>query len=308
MYTIKQAAAQSGVSVQLLRAWERRYGVVMPSRTKAGYRLYDDGAISKLRAMRLLVDNGWSPSSAAAHVRELDDAAVVQILGMEHDRAANGTPTAAAATDGLADAFVDSASRLDEASFEAILDRMFAQGTFERVSSELVMPALVALGEGWASGRVDVAGEHAAANAVQRRLALAFLASGQPRDDKGAILVGLPPGARHDLGALAFATAARRAGLNVRYLGADLPVADWLEAVKLTEARAIVIGALIGRDVKPAAQVARAVRDLHDDVLIAFGGRRAGSIATDGLDPVVVLPDDLGAAATALDEALSRPD
>ena len=58
MYTIKQAAIRSGVSVPLLRAWERRYGIVLPARTATGYRLYDDAALARLRTMRRLVDEG----------------------------------------------------------------------------------------------------------------------------------------------------------------------------------------------------------------------------------------------------------
>jgi DNA-binding transcriptional MerR regulator len=68
MYTIKQAAARSGVSVPLLRAWERRYGIVEPARTAAGYRLYDDDALGRIRTMRRLVDAGWTPSTAAGAI------------------------------------------------------------------------------------------------------------------------------------------------------------------------------------------------------------------------------------------------
>jgi len=301
MYTIKQAAARSGVTVQLLRAWERRYGVVEPTRTASGYRLYDDAAIARLRAMRYMVDHGWSPSVAATHLRELDDAAVGQILGdqaaADNGRAAGATDAASA--DGLTRRFVDSAAALDEQSFEHILDEMFARGSFEQVASELLMPALVALGEGWAQGKVDVAAEHAAAGAIQRRLGMAFVAAGLPRDEE-VVLVGLPPGAQHDLGALAFATAARRAGLGVRYLGADLPINDWLEAVDRTKARAVVIGVIMGRDLQPALKVARAIRELHARVLIAFGGRRAESVPTDDLQPVITLPQDLPSAVEAL--------
>ena len=50
MYTIKQAAARTGLSVPIIRVWERRYGVVQPGRTPAGYRLYDDEAIARLAA------------------------------------------------------------------------------------------------------------------------------------------------------------------------------------------------------------------------------------------------------------------
>jgi MerR family transcriptional regulator, light-induced transcriptional regulator len=301
MYTIKQAAARSGVPVQLLRAWERRYGVVSPARTASRYRLYDDAAIARLRAMRQLIDEGWAPSTAAAHIVALDDAAIETIAGTvpEAVGAPPRTARAAATDESLTDAFVSSAAALDEIGVEQVLDEMFARGSFEQVTTELVMPALVALGDGWAEGKVDVAAEHAAAGAVQRRLGMAFMAAGVPRDED-VVLVGLPPGAWHDLGALAFATAARRAGIAVRYLGADLPVRDWLAAIASTKARGVVVGVVIGRDVKPAQEVARSIREAHPHVLVAFGGRQAEGMSTDGLEPALVLPQDLPAAVEAL--------
>src|SRR4029079_60120 len=69
MYTIKQAATRTGLSIPTIRAWERRYGVVAPTRTAAGYRLYDDAAIERLAAMRSLVEtDGWRPSQAADRI------------------------------------------------------------------------------------------------------------------------------------------------------------------------------------------------------------------------------------------------
>ena len=61
MYTIKQAAARAGLTVPVLRAWERRYGIVSPARTPSGYRLYDDAAIARVSAMRRLVDDRDGP-------------------------------------------------------------------------------------------------------------------------------------------------------------------------------------------------------------------------------------------------------
>ena len=65
MYTIKEASTRSGVGAPLIRAWERRYGVVRPVRTASGYRLYDDAAVAILIAMRSLVASGWTASEAA---------------------------------------------------------------------------------------------------------------------------------------------------------------------------------------------------------------------------------------------------
>ncbi len=304
MYTIKQASSRSGVPVQLLRAWERRYGIVDPARTDSGYRLYDDPAIARLRAMRRLIDDGWAPSTAAARIRDLDDAAVDGLNGGAGEPARVAAARSTVAAEDLAEAFVAAAGDLDEPELERILDDMFARGSFEQVATGLVMPALDKLGEAWQAGRIDVAAEHAAAGAVQRRLGMAFMAAGRPGRERKLVLVGLPPGARHDLGALSFATAARRAGIAVRYLGADLPVQDWLDAVQRTAAAAVVIGAVIASDVDPAERVGGAIRAADQRVVIAFGGRAASTVHLDGSAPAIALPDDILAAVEALRLAL----
>ena len=74
MYTIREAANRAGVTADVLRAWERRYHIVEPRRTPGGYRQYDDAAIRRLRAMRRLVDDGWTPSAAAESLRDVVDA------------------------------------------------------------------------------------------------------------------------------------------------------------------------------------------------------------------------------------------
>jgi DNA-binding transcriptional MerR regulator len=300
MYTIKEAASRSGVPVQLLRAWERRYGVVHPARTDSGYRLYDEPSIDRLRAMRRLIDDGWAPSTAATHLRDLDDDAVRRLAAVSVRASGPGTTRTVSGATELAEEFVGAASRFDERAVEVLLDEMFARGSFEQVVDELVLPSLVALGEGWAMGRVDVAAEHVAAGAVQRRLGAAFMAAGRAADGEGVVLVGLPPGARHDLGALAFATAVRRTGLGVRFLGADLPLQDWLDAAARTSAVAAAIGVILSSDVDPAERVGRALRAAKPGMAIAFGGRSADQVDRSVAAPAVVLPLGMTAAVEAL--------
>lgn len=307
MYTIRQAALRSGVSVPLLRAWERRYGIVEPARTASGYRLYDEQSLDRLRAMRRLVEDGWTPSTAAAHLREGGDEVVRAIV-----QPAGGTgvdPVAeveVAPAPALTEAFVDAASRMDEAHLEGVLDEMFARGSFEQVAQALLMPSLVGLGEAWAAGRATVAAEHSAAGAIARRLGAAFLAAGRPNGEEGVVLVGLPPGSRHELGALAFATALRRAGTPVRYLGADLPVPDWIEAAGQTNAEAAVIGIIIPGDAGPAKRVAAALRVARPEILVAFGGGAAARVrVAPGVD-IVRLPDQLTEAVDVLRSALAE--
>src|SRR5687768_4855752 len=128
MYTIREASGRAGVTSELLRAWERRYGIVTPQRTPAGYRLYDDRAIARIRAMRSLVDDGWTPSAAAASLRGLSD----NELPAPSPRAAD-TPTDDSTADELVERFVRAAARMDSATIGQVLDEIGARGSFEAV-------------------------------------------------------------------------------------------------------------------------------------------------------------------------------
>jgi DNA-binding transcriptional MerR regulator/methylmalonyl-CoA mutase cobalamin-binding subunit len=299
MYTIKEAALRAGVSIPLLRAWERRYGIVEPARTASGYRLYDDLSIERLRAMRHLVDSGWSPSQAARRI---------ETAGIPPASPATTSPTERGETDqastiDLAEAFVAAAAELDEARIEQLLDEVFASGSFERVVDSRLMPTLRALGEGWAAGVVSVGGEHVASHAVLRRLSASFDAAGRADGDR-PVLVGLPPGSHHEIGALAFATAARRTGQNVVYLGANVPVESWIEAVRNTDASAAVIAVPTSADRAAAEDAARAIDGTGSGVLVAVGGDGSGGATLPA--SVLRLPDEIGAAARSLETTLAH--
>jgi DNA-binding transcriptional MerR regulator/methylmalonyl-CoA mutase cobalamin-binding subunit len=300
MYTIKEAAARTGLSVPVLRAWERRYGVVSPTRTPGGYRVYDDEALARLRSMRRLIAAGWSPSAAAAAVVAGQDIASMPEPdgGDNQQKALEGRPDGALANELLA-----ASTDLAGDRIEAALDDMFAAGSYERVVEDHIVPALHAIGDGWADGRLAVAGEHVASNAIQRRLAAVFQASGSGGDGERPVLVGMAPGARHELGALIFATATRRAGLPALYLGADLPVAEWVAAVERTEPQAVVIGAVMRADSAPAAAVAHAIAAGRPGLVIAYGGPAAP--APGPSDASIRLPDDVREAVTALRSAIA---
>jgi DNA-binding transcriptional MerR regulator/methylmalonyl-CoA mutase cobalamin-binding subunit len=301
MYTIKQAATRAGVSVPVLRQWERRYGVVHPARTASGYRTYDEPAIARVRAMRQLVDDGWSPSAAAARIVDLADPEVSALVA--HASAVAGEPERVA-IDGedLVEAFARAAVKLDQAGLELVLDEMFSRGAFEQVAERYLLPALRRLGDAWATGDLDVAGEHAASHAIMRRLAVAFQASASPSRDRGMVLVGLPPGARHELGALIFSIAARRAGLPVMHLGADLPVEDWLDAAVQTDAAAAVVGVVTAVDVAAAEAVVTALQAARPRMHVAVGGEAAAQVRTAG---ALRLPMGVTAAVEAVRVAIA---
>jgi methylmalonyl-CoA mutase cobalamin-binding subunit len=198
----------------------------------------------------------------------------------------------------LASRLVAGARDLDGGALESVMDELLAQGSFERVAMDLLFPTLQRLGDAWAAGEVTVAGEHLASGVVHRRLGQLLEAAGPGSAAAPRLIVGLPPGGRHELGALAFAIAARRGGLRVTYVGADLPVVDWVAAAEVADA--VVVGVVTARDRRSALDVARAVLVARPRVVVAFGGEAAPA------EPDVLrLPGELVPAVKTLADALT---
>ncbi len=292
MYNIKQASIRSGVSVPLIRAWERRYGVVSPKRTASGYRLYDDQAIATLMRVRELTDSGWSASEASRAIL----AGEIGVLPLVQPATAPlGDESTRVRQADLTGRFLAAATAMDIAATGAILDEMFAQGSFESIVDDLLMPALGSLGSAWVDGQLDVAAEHAASAAIHRRLSALYEAAAVVGE--ASVVVGLPPEGRHELGALAFAVALRRLGVGVLYLGADVPVASWVHVIRQQRARVVVLAVVQDSEQLQALEVAAALRNAGHSPIFAVGGRSA---SWDGAREagIVVLPDRINEAAS----------
>jgi MerR family transcriptional regulator, light-induced transcriptional regulator len=149
---------------------------------------------------------------------------------------------------------------------------------------------------------LSVAAEHAASAAVSRRLAAVYQAAGVPA--RPSVLVGLPPGGRHDLGTLAFAAALRRRGVGVLYLGSDVTVEGWIDVSARTRARAAVVGVVVPSDREGAAAVIAALQ-AQGVPIVAVGGAAAGPelAPTNGL---MVLPESVAEAAEAIARTVGR--
>lgn len=252
-----------GVEPSTLRAWEQRYAVVTPQRSPGGYRVYGDGDVAALRSMADLISNGWSAAQAAQKVKGAD---------------MSGVATATATVTELGpEVLAQCAEEFDAALLTRALDEAFGRSSFEHVVSEWLLPGLAALGRGWAEGRVTIAGEHFVTAAVQRRVGAAYEAAGNPVTGP-LVLIGLPPESRHELGVLIFATLLRRLGVRTRYMGGDLPVADWLLAVRTIEPTAVVLAAPMDNDVAGVEETAQAITERRPDFPVFVGGAAQESV------------------------------
>lgn len=275
MYTIKHVADALGVTETTLRAWERRYGIVAPHRSDGGYRLYDETDVGTLRRMTALIVDGISPQQAARLI--LSDTDPGNSTGGAPS--VDGTAMRAAPVDDTAPtdhppavaALLDAATEPDPERISAILDEVLAGASYEAVIDDILLASLAEAGRAWRAGRLSVTGEHLLSAAIHRRLGQLFEAAG--RDPARAeVLIGTPPDSHHDLGALAFAVAARRAGLAIWYLGTGLPAADWSAAVRRHRPRWVVLTVHHTRDLAALGAVVAELRHPeHGDPQVTIG-------------------------------------
>jgi len=301
VHTIGRVARLTGIPVATLRAWERRYGIVTPHRTPKGYRLYDEQAVRNLSVMARLVDSGWAPRDAATRVLEEGRGSA----GRGGGGRGGGLPGAAEGDLGLdVSALARSAAAMDARAAADALDGAVSRAGLDRVVDGWLMPALRVLGEDWAAGRVDVSGEHLVTAVVQRRLGAAMDTAGRA-DGAPTVAVGLPRGSRHELGVLAFAVLLRRTGLDVLYLGADLPAPSWASALDAGEVAATVLGVPTPADVRAARETVRALRVARPQMPVHVGGSAQADVGL-GTRPLGhVLAD--AAATLARELARRRP-
>jgi MerR family transcriptional regulator, light-induced transcriptional regulator len=235
---IGELARRTGVATDLLRAWERRYGLLAPTRTASGYRLYSSADVRRVGRMRELLAAGVSAAEAA---RE----------------ALSEPATADLAPNGASIELREAIQRLDDAASHNAFDRLLADFSLDAVLVGAVLPLLRELGEGWERGEVSVAQEHFASHLIRGRLL--GLARGWDRGSGPRAVLACPPEERHDLGLLIFGLALREHGWRITFLGGDTPVETLADTVERLVPEAVVLSATDPARFDPIAASLRAL-------------------------------------------------
>jgi DNA-binding transcriptional MerR regulator len=213
---IGELSRRLGVSDHVLRAWERRYGLLRPVRSTGGFRLYSEADLDRVRRMQAHLSEGLSAAEAArAAIDEDRPAPVSRDTGdlVHHDGFADAVEALALALD-----------EFDEPTAHAVLDRLLSTLTVETVLRDVVLPYLHDLGERWQQETASVAQEHFATNLIRGRLA--SLGRGWGHGHGPRAVLACVPGELHDLALLAFGIVLNRNGWRIEYFGANTPIDD----------------------------------------------------------------------------------
>ncbi len=275
-HPVRLVANQTGLSSHVLRAWERRYGVVAPHRSEGGQRLYSDQDVERLRQLRQLTARGHSISRIATlSLSELER------LEAETPAAAvipsHGAVESSAAAELVAEA-LRAIRDLDADELQAVLQRAAVTLGGSLFLDEVVAPAVEAVGDGWAGGSLSVAQEHMS-SAVFRRVLEWLVGVYRVEGAVPSLVVATPPGQVHEIGALMVAAYAAAEGWGITYLGPDLPVADLLAAARDTGAGAVALSIVYSLDdEKLLAALGAARAGLPEETPLLVGGAAASHL------------------------------
>ena len=284
IHRIHRVAKLTGLSKDVIRVWERRYGLVKPSRSSNRYREYSDEEVALLRFVKAQMEQGATIGALAA---EGHDSLVARMRIATPVSAEEQKPH-----ERLLDDLMGSLDPIDKAGFERRLNGAVAVIPFEEAVQRILLPLQRRVGKLWHEGRLNIAVEHYVTKITQQKL---FSVMNQlPVNESGPrILIACPEGETHEIGAQAVAYIAATRGCHVYYLGPDLPSSDLVTFCETIKPDLVLLSLT---EIKPEAVVRQRLKELESLATrwsVAAGGQGARAIEDRLRDAKIELLDDL---------------
>jgi DNA-binding transcriptional MerR regulator len=269
---IGELARRVKLTPDVLRAWERRYGILEPERSPGGFRLYSDSDVDRVVAMQRHLAAGLAPAQAA-------ERALAEFAGTPDE--ASGDPIAElrAALEGF-----------DEGAAHRAIDRIMERFSVESLVSNIVFPYLRDVGDRWENGELTVAQEHFASRVLRSRL----IGRARGWDDGSGprVVLACAPGEFHDLPLVCLGLALREHGWRITLLGADTPLDTMIATAGTLHQDMTVVAITIGEQIDVIAPEL-AVLARRTPLVLAGPGATADVAAEIGAtyvngDPVLV--------------------
>ncbi len=296
-HRIHRVAKLTGLSRDVIRVWERRYGLVTPVRSTNRYREYTDEDVTILRFLKEELDRGQTIGALAVEGR----------ISLLRRMQASSIPKQEQLTphNHLLDELVFHLTPLDKTLFERKLNGAIAVIPFDEAIQRILLPLQQRVGELWHEGRVNAAIEHYVTKVTQQKL---FAAMNQlPVNEHGPrIVVACPEGESHEIGAQAAAYLASARGCQVYYLGPNLPGSDLRALCERLKPDLVLLSLTETRSDKAARPLLQELESLSTLYAVAVGGRGTRAIEHLLHESKIELLDDFTALQSRLMILLSR--
>ena len=228
-YSIAAVERDTGLSKDVLRMWERRYGFPQPGRDTNGERSYPAEQVERLRLIKRLMDQGHRPGKLV----QASPDTLTQLLPRipSKPQAVDTEPLLP-----LLDRILES----DTGGFQQMMQQRLAREGLQRFVMDTVAPLTVAVGTAWEEGRVAVFEEHLYTEQTKRLLRQALAGLPQGRNSP-RILLTTPPDEQHELGLLMAEMLLTLEGAICIPLGTQMPMMDIRRAAEVYAADIVAL-------------------------------------------------------------------
>ncbi|MFM9107936.1 MAG: MerR family transcriptional regulator [Chloroflexota bacterium] len=255
VYNTLAVVQRTGVPADTFRAWERRYGLPQPNRTDGNQRRYSDRDIATIAWLRDQTSTGLSISQAVDLFRQRDRDTPDELTRNVSEAPAVGDGRLARFVEGIVESLV--AFNASQAS--RVLEDALALLPVEQVCLEILQPVLYEVGRRWDAQEIGISAEHFATSWVIRRLGALYNQAEQV-PGRGLILAACPEGELHEAGLLLTSLILTRRGMNILYLGPNLPTDDLITTVQRLKPEMVLLSA---STVASAERLALACREIR---------------------------------------------
>lgn len=272
-HPIQVVARRTGLSVDVIRAWERRYQAVVPERSGTARRLYSDAETHRLHLLRRAVDTGRRIGDVVA----LDDDGLRALVEEDGSLGHAVGPGEHASVDEHLGACQAAVEQLDPAALDLAIARASVALSMPVLLAEVFGPLLRRVGDSWRAGHLRAAHEHLASAHVRAYLA-ARLGAEKSTPQAPELVVTTPAGQVHEIGALMVAVTAACAGWRPSYFGPSMPAEEIAFAATRRGAAAVAISICYPAD-DPGlpSELGRLRRGLPPDTALLVGGAACGA-------------------------------
>ncbi len=274
-FPIGYVSLMTGVSAHSLRAWERRYRAVTPTRTASGHRLYSQEDIDRIALLKQAIDAGHHIS----HVAGLDLADLESLTApVKTSFTSSSTKERIGAQPLVSRDVITSCLQAIEALDAAALHRILCQASLrlsrQALLDTLIIPLMRQVGQRWSEGSLRIMHEHLASNVVHAHLCHMLDYPAPTSAQLPRILIAAPAGQWCYLGALAVAVISQDHGWEPVFLGPNLPSEDIAAASATLNPQLIALSVTCRvNDAFMQNELSRLSDLLENDCPLIFGGQ-----------------------------------
>lgn len=268
-YTIKTVTTQTGIRAVTIRAWENRYGLLNPQRSKNRYRLYSDRDVALLRWVKSWVDQGDAISNVVKDLHILlNQGDFPEVLPAINSINRSYLPIP---PEIMADQLFQALGRHDDNAASEVLKQANSMFDLTMVCTDVIGAAMIKIGEAWHQGDMRITTQHFASHFLQVKL-VSLLQAYPSRKGAPLVLTACAPDETHEVATLMLSVVLSHHGYRVEYLGPELMIDDLVDYARQEKPAILCMSATTEETALSLVWVQEKLSKIKPKVIFGYGG------------------------------------